>query len=401
MAPQALEGVRVLDLTRHVAGPFCTKLLADYGADVIKIEPPGRGDPARWIAPFAGDLPHAERSGLFLHLNTNKRSVSLNLKSETGRAIFEKLLPLADIVVENFRPRVMPSLGLEYARLKQLKPTLVMTSISNFGQTGPCRDWKASDLILYAMGHEMWGTGQPDSEPAGMANKLSLHIAGLVACLATLGAFYGAQFKEVGQQVDLSIMEVLASSIDRRAPSLLAYQYCGERAVRTPSVNGIDAPPFVNYCADGFFEVTVGLNWWAEFVRAIGEDWIKDPVFRPPVREPAVRERFDAHWIPWCMARSKKEIVGRLQAAGIPCAPLNTTADLVADPQLAARGYFIQFDHPVAGRLTYPGAPIRMSESPFAIRRPAPTLGQHNAEVLGELGYGASDLAVLSASGVT
>ena len=116
MASQALEGVRILDLTRHVAGPFCTKLLADYGADVIKIEPPGRGDPARWIAPFAGGLPHPERSGLFLHLNTNKRSITLNLKTETGRAIFLKLLASADIVVENFRPRTMPALGLDYAR---------------------------------------------------------------------------------------------------------------------------------------------------------------------------------------------------------------------------------------------------------------------------------------------
>ncbi len=400
MAFQALEGVRILDLTRHVAGPLCTKLLADYGADVIKIEPPGRGDPARWIAPFLHDLPHPERSGLFLHLNTNKRGITLNLKTETGRAIFLKLLSAADIVVENFRPRVMPSLGLDYATLSGIKPNLVMTSISNFGQTGPYRDWSASDLILYAMGHEMWGTGQPDSEPGGMANKLSLHIAGLMACMATLGAFYGAQFQGAGQQVDLSIMEVLASSIDRRAPSLLAYQYCGERAVRIPSVHGIDAPPFVNYCADGFFEITVGINWWADFVRAIGEDWIKDPVFRPPVREVATRERFDSYWIPWCMARNKKEIVAIFQQAGIPCAPLNTTEDLLADPQLADRGFFVQIDHPAAGRLTYPGAPFRLTQSPFAIRRPAPLLGQHNAEVLGDLGYDANDLAVLSAAGV-
>ncbi len=400
MASQALEGVRILDLTRHVAGPFCTKLLADYGADVVKIEPPGRGDPARWIAPFAGGLPHPERSGLFLHLNTNKRSVTLNLKSATGRAIFLKLLAAADIVVENFRPRTMPALGLDYAALKDVKPALVMTSISNFGQSGPCQDWKASDLILYAMGHEMWGTGQPDCEPAGMANKLSLHIAGLVACMATLGAFYGAAFQGVGQQVDLSIMEVLASSIDRRAPSLLAYQYCGERAERTPSIHGLDAPPFINYCADGFFEITVGINWWEDFMRAIGQDWVKDPALRPPVRTVAAREKFDSYWIPWCMAHTKREIVDVFQAAGIPCAPLNTTADLVGDPQLAARGFFIDIDHPVAGRFKYPGAPFKMPESPFAIRRPAPLLGQHNAEILGELGYESNDLAALSANGV-
>jgi crotonobetainyl-CoA:carnitine CoA-transferase CaiB-like acyl-CoA transferase len=400
MTSQALEGVRVLDLTRHVAGPLCTKLLADYGADVIKIEAPGRGDPARWIAPFLHDTPHPERSGLFLHLNTNKRGITLDLKTETGRAIFLKLLPSADIVVENFRPRVMPSLGLDYAALSKIKPSLVMTSISNFGQTGPYRDWSASDLIVYAMGHEMWGTGQPDCEPAGMANKLSLHIAGEMAFTATLGAFYGALFQGAGQQVDLSIMEVMASSIDRRAPSLLAYQYCGERAERVASVNGIDAPPFVNYCADGFFEITVGIQWWPDFVRAIGEDWIKDRAMRPPVRDVKVRERFDSYWIPWCMARTKKEIVAIFQKAGIPCAPLNTTEDLTRDPQLTERGFFIEIDHPAAGRLTYPGAPFRLPESPFKIRRPAPMLGQHNAELLGELGYDANDLAALSAAGV-
>ncbi len=390
----------MLDLTRHVAGPLCTKLLADYGADVIKIEQPGRGDPARWIAPFLHGLPHPERSGLFLHLNTNKRSITLNLKTETGAKIFRKLLAGADIVVENFRPGVMPSLGLDYAVLSAVKPNLVMTSITNFGQTGPYRDWRASDLTLYAMGHEMWGTGQPDAEPAGMANKLGLHIAGLMAYTATLGAFFGAQFQGIGQHVDISIMEVLASSIDRRAPSLLAYQYCGERAVRLPSVNGIDAPPFVNYCADGFFEITVGIQWWAEFVKAIGEDWVKDPEFSPPVRKVEARERFDAHWIPWCMARTKKEIVAIFQKAGLPCAPLNTTADLVNDPQLAARGFFIEIDHPVAGRLAYPGAPFRLPASPFAIRRPAPLLGQHNSEIMGELGYDARDLEALSAAGV-
>jgi crotonobetainyl-CoA:carnitine CoA-transferase CaiB-like acyl-CoA transferase len=400
MTSQALQGVRVLDLTRHVAGPLCTKLLADYGADVIKIERPGRGDPARWIAPFFRDVPHPDRSGLFLHLNTNKRGITLDLRSATGRAIFLKLLASADIVVENFSPRVMPSIGLDYDALSRIKPALVMTSISNFGQTGPYRDWNASDLILYAMGHEMWGTGQPDLEPASMANKLCLHIAGLMAYLATLGAFFGAQFQGVGQQIDLSIMEVMASSIDRRAPSLLAYQYCGERAERVPSVNGIDAPPFVNYCADGFFEITVGANWWPEFVRAIGEDWIKKPGFRPPVREVAMREEFDSHWIPWCMSHTKNEIVAIFQAAGIPVAPLNTTADLVGDPQLGERGYFVEIDHPATGPLTYPGAPFGLKESPFKIRRPAPMMGQHNVEVLGELGYDASDLAALSAAGV-
>jgi crotonobetainyl-CoA:carnitine CoA-transferase CaiB-like acyl-CoA transferase len=399
-ATQALEGVRVLDLTRHVAGPFCTKLLGDYGADVIKIEQPGRGDPARWIGPFAGGIPHPERSGLFLHLNTNKRSLTLNLKCDAGRAIFLKLVRSADILVENFRAGAMASLGLDYARLREINPALVMTSISNFGQTGPYRDWSASELVLYAMGHEMWGTGAPDAEPASMANKLNLHLAGQAACAATLCVYFGAQLTGAGQQIDLSIMEALAAAPDRRGVALVAYQYCGDRMRRQPMVQGIDPPPFLNSCADGLFEISVGITRWDEFVRAVGEEWIKDPAFRPPLRDRAISERFNRHWVPWCMARTKRELFDRFQAGGLPCAPLNTVADLVSDEQLMQRKFFIPIDHPAAGTITYPGAPFKMSDAPFAIRRPAPILGQHNAEVLGELGYGATDLAALSAAAV-
>jgi crotonobetainyl-CoA:carnitine CoA-transferase CaiB-like acyl-CoA transferase len=399
MATQALEGVRILDLTRHVAGPFCTKLLGDYGADVIKVEQPGRGDPARWIGPFAGRVPHPERSGLFLHLNTNKRSITLNLKCDTGRAILLKLVRSADILVENFRAGAMASLGLDYARLKEINPALVMTSISNFGQSGPYRDWGASELVLYAMGHEMWGTGAPDAEPATMANKLNLHLAGQAACVATLCVYYGAQLAGAGQQVDLSIMETLAAAPDRRGVALVAYQYCGDRLRRKPAVQGVDAPPYLNSCADGLFEISVGITRWDEFVRAVGEDWVTDPSFRPPL-DRATSERFNRYWFPWCMARTKREITDRFQRGGLPCAPLNTVADLASDEQLMHRKFFVRVDHPVAGPLAYPGAPFKMKAPSYMIRRPAPLLGQHNAEILGELGYGAADLAALSAAAV-
>jgi crotonobetainyl-CoA:carnitine CoA-transferase CaiB-like acyl-CoA transferase len=399
-ASQPMEGVRVLDLTRHVAGPFCTKLLADYGADVIKIEQPGRGDPARWIGPFAGGLPNPERSGLFLHLNTNKRSLTLDLKSATGREIFLKLARRADILVENFRAGVMDALGLDYATLRTLNPALVMTSISNFGQTGPYRDWSASELVLYAMGHEMWGTGSPDAEPAGVANKLNLHLAGQAACLAALCAYYGAQLSGAGAHIDLSIMEVLAAAPDRRGVSLVAYQYCGDRMRRQPAIRGIDPPPFLNRCADGLFEISVGIERWDIFVRAVAEDWVMDPIFRPPTRDRAISERFNSFWQPWCMARSKRELTERFQKGGLPCAPLNTVADLAGDEQLIQRDFFARIDHPAAGPFSYPGAPFKMEWNAYAIRRPAPLLGQHNAEILGELGYGAADLSALSAAAV-
>jgi crotonobetainyl-CoA:carnitine CoA-transferase CaiB-like acyl-CoA transferase len=399
-ATQALEGVRVLDLTRHAAGPLCTKILADYGADVIKIEQPGRGDPARWIGPFVGDIPHPERSGLFLHLNTNKRSLTLNLKSDTGRSILLKLVQWADILVENFRAGVMPALGLDYARLKEINPKLVMTSISNFGQSGPYRDWSASELVLYAMGHEMWGTGSPDAEPAGVANKLNLHLAGQAACMATLCVYYGVQLTGAGQQIDLSIMETLAAAPDRRGVALVAYQYCGDRLRRQPAAQSTDPPPYLNKCADGLFEISVGITRWDALVRAVDEEWIKDPAFRPPLNDRATSERFNSHWSPWCKARTKREITQRFQANGLPCAPLNTVADLAGDRQLMQREFFVRLDHPVAGLLTYPGAPFRINAPSYVIRRPAPLLGQHNVEILGELGYGAGELAALSANAV-
>ncbi len=161
----ALDDITVLDLTHHIAGPYCTKLLATYGAEVIKIERPGNGDAARLAGPFPGDESHAEKSGLFLHLNTNKQSVTLNLQHPKGQALIRELVKQVDVVVENFSPRVLPSLGLSYTDLEALNPNLVMTSISNFGQTGPYRDWKAQDIVIYAMGGAMNITGMPEREP--------------------------------------------------------------------------------------------------------------------------------------------------------------------------------------------------------------------------------------------
>ena len=177
----ALSHLKVLDLTSNLSGPYCAMILADQGADVIKIERPDGGDPSRRLGPFPDDVPHAEKSGLFLHLNTNKESVALNLKTLRGRQIFFQLLTRADIVVENFHPRVMRTLGLEYALLRFVKPRLVMTSISNFGQTGPYRDWKARDLTLYAMGGEMYSSGATGRDPLQQAPGLTLYQAGSMA----------------------------------------------------------------------------------------------------------------------------------------------------------------------------------------------------------------------------
>ena len=188
-----LEGVRVVDLTHYMAGPFCTKLLADFGADVIKIERPSGGDPTRRMGPFHGDDPHPEKSALFLHLNTNKRSVTLDLQAEAGKRVLQRLLEKADILVESFRPGVMAELGFDYATLEVEHPHLVMTSISNFGQSGTYRDLKGSDLTLFAMGGSMNINGSAEREPLKMAGNVISYHAGATAAYATLLALYEAE----------------------------------------------------------------------------------------------------------------------------------------------------------------------------------------------------------------
>ncbi|RLC69697.1 MAG: hypothetical protein DRI26_08580 [Chloroflexi bacterium] len=203
MAQQVLSDVKVLDLTWYIAGPYCTKLLADYGADVIKVERPGEGDPARKMGPFFQDDPHPEKSGLFLHLNTNKKSITLNLKSDWGRRIIKELVKGVDILVESFRPGVMARLRLDYETLEKINPKLVMTSISNFGQTGPYRDFKASEIIIYGMGGAMNQTGLTEREPLKKGLNVIQYQGGTMAAIATMMALLLAD-EGIGQHVDVS-----------------------------------------------------------------------------------------------------------------------------------------------------------------------------------------------------
>ena len=232
MNEQALSDIKVIDFTQYVSGPYCTKLLADYGADVVKIERPKVGDGARRYGPFPDDLPNIEKSGLFLHLNTNKRGLTLDLSTAEAREIVERLVIDADVVVESFRPGTMDRFGLGYDALKTINSRLVFTSISNFGQTGPYRDYKSSDIITYGMGGEMYSTGLSDREPVKLGVNVTLYHAGASAATGTMGAIFGAFGSGVGQHVDVSIMETQISSIDRRMSMLLAYQYNKEITYR-------------------------------------------------------------------------------------------------------------------------------------------------------------------------
>ena len=386
--PQPLSDIRIVDLTHGIAGPYCTKLLADFGADVIKVERPDSGDYARSLGPFPNDVPHPEKSGLFLFLNTNKRGITLDLTSDEGIEALKQLVKDADILVESFRPGVMASLGLDYDTLKGINPNLVMTSVSNFGQTGPYRDYKASELTLFGMGGRMYALGLPERYPLKLGGNHVQYQAGNNAAMATLFAWHGQRYEGMGgQRVDVSILETQMASINGRLTSLVNYQYNGERGRRRgPSTRG--GYPQGHYpCKDGYISVSGGGQRWPLTVAALGmPELLEDPRFAPPFGQQSMegKEEFERDiWLPWLMARTKQQAVAECQVQGLLIGANNTIDEVVDDnPQLDARDYFTEIDHPVAGRFRYPGAPILTEGRWWRIRKPAPLLGQHNREVL-------------------
>ena len=402
----ALSDIRILDFTQNIAGPYCTKLLADYGAEVIKVERPGVGDGARRIGPFPKDTPHPEKSGTFLHLNTNKRSITLDLTTDEGRQTALDLAARADAVVENFRPGTMENFGLGYDALSEVNPKLVMTSISNFGQTGPYRDWRGSEIIFYGMGGELYSTGVSEKEPLKLGGTVGFYQAGTVAAYTTLGAIFAARDQGSGQRVDVSIMETQAGSIDRRMSMLLAYQYNSEITKRTPlgAASGAGGYPSGVYpCADGFFQFTGGGNYFPRVLDMLGypeeisgEEWLTPE----SQADGDMRGLFEVVFYPWLMDRTKSEIWEQAQNSRVLSGPLNTMEDLHNDEIFHERGAFAEVEHPEAGALRYPGRPFMMGATPWAIRRPAPLLGQHTDEILAELGHTESEIGALREGGV-
>ncbi|MEE9199317.1 MAG: CoA transferase [Dehalococcoidia bacterium] len=401
MVDQALSHIKVLDLTHYVAGPFCAKLLADYGAQVIKVERPGRGDPARSLGPFFRDHPHPEKSGLFLHLNSNKLSITLNLKSSTGALIFEELLTWADVVVENFRPGVMERLDLSYPRLSGIKPGLIMTSISNFGQSGPYRDFKATDMVEFALGGPMLFTGTREREPVKLGGRVGLCFAGQAAAIATLMALYRHDSDGSGDHIDISIMDTQAGNIDRQTALLLTYQYTGRRWSRpftSESYLGGIYP-----CKDGYVDIR-GRERFPSVVGMLDmPELLEDPRFATiEAREqPQNIQTLDRIVGDWLAQHTKREIWEKAQRHRVISAPMYSMADVSEDPHFRVRGLWTTADRAHVGTLEYPGRPFIMEASPWQLKRPAPLLGQHNEELFcGMLGYCPGDLVRLRQTGI-
>lgn len=388
MTTMPLEGVRVIDLTRYTAGPFCTRILGDYGADVVKIEAPD-GDPARRLPPFVHDEPGLERSGTFLFLNTNKRSVILDLKTAEGRERLLDLVRGAQVVVENFAPGAMERLGLGYEVLAAANPRIVLTSLSNFGQDGPYRDWVGTDLTIYAMGGPMLATGNIEHEPVRVAGRMATYQTAYMAALATVVALQAAELRGTGEHLDVSMLEALTHNVDMRLTQLQAYQYSGRIGTRSGLASMVASGVFP--CADGYVLLTGGLTGRLTLtMRMIGcEELMQQPQWQDPgaLTNPERIEEFMGYLLPWTLSRTKREIRDACEQYGVLGAPFNTVADMLTDPNFVAREFFQTIDHPSTGPVQYPGWHFRMhtDEGPMPPRRRAPLLGEHTDEVLREL----------------
>ncbi len=394
-APPPLDGIRVVDLTRILAGPYCTMLLGDLGAEVIKIEIPGRGDDTRqWGPPFA----EGGESAYFLATNRNKRSLTLNLKSERGQEILRQLIRQGDVLVENFRVGTLQGWGLDYEALQALHPGLIYCTITGYGYSGPYRDRPGYDFIAQAEGGFMSVTGPEDGEPTRAGVAITDLASGMYACSAVLAALFARQRTGQGRWVDISLLDSQVAMMSYVASNFLV---SGE----LPRRYGNAHPNIVPYQAfraqDGYFAFAAGNDrQWATFCQTVGKpEWIEDSRFASnPARNLNRGELIEllnqlfqgqtiAHWISLC------------ESIGLPAAPINDMAGVFDHPQVQARGLVQQVPHPTAGSVPLLSSPLRVGEA--EIRLPPPLLGEHTEEILaGWLGYDQGTLQQLREEGV-
>jgi len=392
----ALDDIRVVEIGQYVSGPYCSRLLADYGANVMKIEPPLLGDPARRIGPFPDDIPNGEKSGIFLLLNMNKKGLTVDITTDRGSKLVKELVKTADVLIENFSPGYLSHYGLGYDQLEKINPALVMTSITPYGSTGPYRAYKASEINVFAMSGRMSPPGLADREPVRYAPDASWFQAGCTAVVPTLGAVYLSKLSGVGQHIDVSAMETHIGNVDNR---LLHYEYTGDEVERGYWLGGFPVGAYP--CKDGY--VVFGIVYERFFERlchAMGRpDILDDPRFALASRDENIEE-LEIILLEWTMQHTQLELFDICQKARVLCGPLYQPSDLLNDPQLNSRSYFVKSEHPEAGILTYPGATFIMSKTPYEFRYPAPTLGQHNVEVYSDLGYTNKEIDYLVSAGV-
>jgi formyl-CoA transferase len=347
------------------------------GAEIIKVEVPGHGDDSRKYPPFIGT-----ESAYFMNLNRNKKSLTLNLKALEGKNVFRDLVKRSDVLIENFRPGTLDDLGVGYAELKAVNPDLVFSSISGFGQSGPCKDLPGYDIIGQAMGGIMSVTGWPDSPPTRTGTAIADILAGLCACIGILSSLMAVRNGRGGQKVDIALVDSVVSAMET-----IIQIYLVEKRIPQRTGNRYEfIYPYDTFKArDGWVVIAVGNNkLWEVFCEAIGVDHLlKEQRYKDNYDRVKAHAEIKRIVEEWTGSRSVKEVVDFLSSKTIPCAPLYTVKEVVEDPHIAdARRMIREMEHPVAGRIQVIGSPIHLSETPPEIHAPAPLLGQHNRDIL-------------------
>ncbi|MDD3461328.1 MAG: CaiB/BaiF CoA-transferase family protein [Mesotoga sp.] len=394
MLGKPLEGLFVLDLTRVLAGPFCTMLLCDMGAAVVKVERPDEGDDSRSFSPFVG-----EESAYFMSINRGKKSITLNLKTEEGKKLLERLIERSDVLVENFRPGVFERLGFSAERLKEMNPRLIYTCSSGFGHSGPMSQRTAYDLIIQGLSGIMSITGPDEQYPTKVGSSIADIFCGTFACIGILAALQSRNSTGSGQKVDVAMLDSMVAVLEN---AIARYAATGE--IPTPIGNRHPSiAPFSSFeTLDGMINIAVGNDGiWKKFCKAIERaDICEDPRFaNNPSRVKNIDQLMEIIGVQ-LKKKTSKEWLGTFEALDIPSGKINNVADLFEDEQIKAREMIVEVTHR-NGTVKMPGVPIKFSETPASISGPAPLLGEHNEEIYsGMLGISLEEIEELHEKGV-
>ncbi len=395
-----LEGLKALDLSESIAGLYCAKLLANLGADVVKVESPEIGGAFRHTFPYAGGAPHVERSIRHLYLNSRKKSITLNLDGTEGRSLLRQLLMDSDVIVEDLSAEGAREAGLDYESVASFNPGVVVASITFFGRTGPYKDYKGEEIVVQALSGHMDITGEPDREPLQMGGQVIQYAGGQAAFVGVLMAVYYSIMTGVGQRIDCSIMEAGIDLLDNWGVSGLSGGQSPKRVGNITPDGLLRVRGGLYECKDGWVAIGLVPGGWDEFVDMVDLDELRDPMYSDPVFRIERRNEIEAIVEPWIRERSRLEIFHASQRRRNVVGYVAVPEDMLRSEQLLERRFFEEVSHPIVGSAKYPGVPFRMGEGRHVMER-APLLGEHNSDIYtGRLGIDSGRLEWLRLNGV-